>query len=101
MRQRVSVREHFRRGNVESPPHPDCRATVGGQVALRPIAPADGAPSFVEAEQQMRAVLRLLTWEEISARREWTYADWLEHKIGEPGPIPASQSGGAPVLVAQ
>jgi hypothetical protein len=40
--------------------------SVGGQVAPGQIAPADGAPSFVEAEQQMRAVLRLLTWEEIS-----------------------------------
>ena len=74
---------------------------VGGRVALRPIAPAGGAPSFVEAAQQMTPVLRLLTWERISARREWTYPEWLEDKIGEPGPIPSSQGGGTSVLVAQ
>ena len=49
----------------------------------------------------MTAVPQLLTWARISAWREWTYPEWLKDKIGEPGPIPGSQGGGASVLVAQ
>jgi hypothetical protein len=44
MRQQLSIREHFWRGNA--PSHPDCRATLGdlvGFVFPRLVAPSDPA----------------------------------------------------------